>query len=242
MAKRNALLGKLSEARNALLSRPWPYTDPRAFAQGMGTAPSQEAANVGASFLPGIGDAVGFAQDVGGMYTDPRTRTPLNGLLTLAALLPGIPTRVYHGTPAVFDDFSQLAPKQTLGGLSKHGISVSEEATVANRYATMSGKGAPNVRALEATVAKPLSLTAQEFHKLQGLVGKIDRGEPLSELEDVGLEMLLNKYGIKYGGHPIQAIKDAGYDAIQGDAGRFGAAETEALIFDPSKLTTKWGK
>lgn len=88
----NSLFDIARNYANGLAEKPWPYTDPRAFAQGMGTAPSEDAARIGASFLPGIGDAVGLAQDVAGFYTNPETRSPLNALLSLAALVPAIPS------------------------------------------------------------------------------------------------------------------------------------------------------
>jgi hypothetical protein len=202
----------------------------------------QQVGLLSAAIPSPFGDGLGLLADAAGYAQDPSSLTPGRGLLSLAALLPGIPRKVFHGTPAVFDEFLENAPKQTLGGLSKHGVSVSESSAVANRYATMSGAGAPNVRQMTFTAKKPLSLTAQEFEKLQGLVGKLDRGEPLTELEDIGLEMLFKKHGIQYGGHPIEAIKNAGFDAIEKDAGRYGIAETEALIFDKSKLKTTWGR
>jgi hypothetical protein len=80
--------------RNALADmadKPWPYTDPRAFAQGMGTAPSEGAARYGAAALPFVGDAVGLAQDIGGYIQDPGSLTPGAGALSLLGMVPGIP-------------------------------------------------------------------------------------------------------------------------------------------------------
>jgi len=34
----------------------------------------------------------------------------------------------------------------------------------------------------------------------------------------------------------MKSIKSAGYDAIANDAGRYGSAEREILVFDPQKL------
>lgn len=39
-----------------------------------------------------LGDIVGLGSDALGYYADPSQRTPLNGLLTVASLLPGIPS------------------------------------------------------------------------------------------------------------------------------------------------------
>jgi hypothetical protein len=229
-----------SMARNPILSQ----MDPRDMAQGLSaTQPMPPAvSNALVGMIPGIGDAIGLGQDVANYAADPGSRNWKNGLLTLAALLPGIPARVYHGTGKQFADFSMDAPKTTLGGFTKHGVSVSEDPAVASRYAMDFYPEGGSVRSLSVTSQKPLSLSAQEFEKLQTLVSKLDGGQPLTELEDVGLEMLLNKHGIAYGGHPIDAIKAAGFDAIQKDAGRYGMAESEALIFDPSKLKTEWGR
>jgi hypothetical protein len=195
------------------------------------------------AFVPGLGDLAGLAADADMYATDPKSRNWKNGLLTLAALLPGVPTRVYHGTGRQFADFATDAPKTTLGGFTKHGVSVSENPAVASRYAMDFYPEGGNVRSLSVTSQKPLSLTAQDFEYLQTAVGKLDRGEPLSELQDIGVEMILKKHGIAYDGrHPIEAIKATGFDAIQKDAGRYGMAETEALIFDPSSLKTEWGR
>lgn len=192
-------------------------------------------------FVPILGDAAGLAADANMYATDPGSRNWKNGLLSLAALLPGVPARVFHGTGRQFTDFALDAQKTTAGGFNRYGISVSEQPEVASRYARDFFGAGGHVRPLNVTVQKPMNLTAQEFEKLQQLVAKIDTGAPLSELEDIGLEVLLKKHGATYGDHPINAIKAAGFDAIQKDAGRYGTAETEALIFDPSKLTPGFG-
>jgi hypothetical protein len=140
-----------------------------------------------------------------------------------------------------YAEHSLDATKATLGGLAKHGVSVSTDPKGASRYATDFYPNSPVVRSLTATPQKPLNLDARDFEKLQGLVGKIDRGEPLTELEDVGLEMLLKKVGVPYVGHPIDAIKAAGYDAIDKTPRAGSLAEPETLFFDPKALTTKWG-
>jgi hypothetical protein len=193
------------------------------------------------AFVPGLGDLAGLAADAGMYADDPKSRNWKNGLLSLAALLPGVPARVFHGTGRDFADFALDAQKTTGGGFNKYGVSVTEDPRVASRYATDFFQSGQNVRPLDVTVQKPMTLTAMEFEKLQSLVSKIDSGEALSELEDIGLEMLLKKHGAQYGGHPIDAIKSAGFDAIQKDAGRHGMAETEALIFDPSMLRPGFG-
>jgi hypothetical protein len=195
-----------------------------------------------AGLVPGIGDAIGLGQDLAGYASNPQARNWLNYGLSAAALLPGVPSRVFHGTGRDFVDFSLDAPKTTAGGFNRYGVSVSEDPAVASRYATDFFKEGAHVRPLDVTVQKPLNLSAQEFEKLQGLVSKMDRGEALTELEDVGLEMLLKKHGIEYGAHPMDAIKSAGFDAIQKDTGRFGVAESEALIFDPSLLKPGFGQ
>lgn len=150
------------------------------------------------------------------------------------------PWQLYHGTGKQFTDFSLDAPKSTLGGFSKHGVSLSPDKAVAARYAKDFGGDAGRVMTVEAGIEKPLNLTAAEFEKLQSLVSKLDAGVALTESEDIGVEMLFKKHGIPFtGAHPIESIKSAGFDAISKDAGRHGAAEMEVLVFDPTKLKTK---
>lgn len=147
---------------------------------------------------------------------------------------------VYHGTGKAFKNFSLDAPKATNGGFNKYGVSVSTDPAVAARYAKDFGGEAGRVMKLDAAIERPLALSAREFEKLQSLVSKIDSGGTLSELEDVGLEMLFKKHGIPFDGkHPIESIKTAGFDSIAKDAGRHGLAEAEILVFDPARLKTE---
>jgi hypothetical protein len=146
---------------------------------------------------------------------------------------------VYHGSPHKFDKFDLNAPKTTGGAFNKHGVSVSSDKTVAERYAKDFGGGNGVVYKIDESTKAPLKMSARDFYQLQELTGLAERsaGGVLPELKSVGLEMLLKKYGIQWsdGIHPINAIKQAGYDSIWGAAGRAGA-ESEALIFDPALL------
>lgn len=63
----------------------------RDMAQGMGTAPSEGAARFGSNFLPVVGDAAGLAQDAEMFYSDPASRTILNGLMSAAGVFPFVP-------------------------------------------------------------------------------------------------------------------------------------------------------
>jgi hypothetical protein len=65
--------------------------DPRAMAAGMGTAPSAGGAEIGANFLPGIGDVIGVAQDANMYWQDPSSRTPFNYAMSGLGLLPFVP-------------------------------------------------------------------------------------------------------------------------------------------------------
>lgn len=51
-----------------------------------------DAATVATAPIPGVGDAVGFANDLRTFATDPESRTPVNYGLSAAGLLPGIPS------------------------------------------------------------------------------------------------------------------------------------------------------
>lgn len=146
--------------------------------------------------------------------------------------------RGFHGSGRDISKFSLDAPKNTGGSFNKYGVSFSADPKVANRYATDFNQSGAVVYPVKADLDKTLNLSAREFHKLQELVGKVDSGKPLSELDDIGLELLLNKAGIRYqqGQHPIQTIRSAGYDSIASDTGRHGVAEQEYLVFDPDKV------
>ncbi len=87
MARKNALLDTLGDAYVRGLARNVnalaeiagkPFPDPRVYARG-------------AEFVPGVGDAVGLAQDVRGYVEAPSSLTPWAGLGSLAALAPGVP-------------------------------------------------------------------------------------------------------------------------------------------------------
>ena len=92
-----------------------------------------------------------------------------------------------------------------------------------------------NVRKLEITPRKVLKLSAIEFEKLQSLVGKIDRGEPLSESQQIDRDAMLERIGAQPGTHPMEAIKAAGYEAIDKAAGR-GGAEPETLVLNLKRI------
>ena len=143
---------------------------------------------------------------------------------------------VYHGSPKKFGSLDAGAPKTTSGGLINYGSFVSPDQSVAERYAKdFGGNGGGYVYKIEDNVLNPLRLSSREQMTLQKIVGKIDNGKALSELDDVGLEMLMNKAGIDWVGlgrpHPIDAIRRAGYDAIEFS----GGPEAEKLLLSPDK-------
>lgn len=143
----------------------------------------------------------------------------------------------FHGSPRKFGAFDLSAPKTTGGALNKHGVSVSPSERVAERYASDFSGGKGYVYKVDADYKKPLNLSAREFDKLQKTVGKIDRGEKLTESESIDVEILLKKAGIgfKDGDHPISNIRSAGFDAVNGAAHPYGA-EAETLVFDPALI------
>ena len=151
---------------------------------------------------------------------------------------------VWHGSPHKFDKFDLNAQRTTGGNFNKYGVSVSEQPSVAQRYADDFGGPNGSIYKVESSTAKPMDLSAGEFHKLQALTGAVDHakktGRSLAESQSIDLEMLMKKHGIAWreGDHPIDAIKRAGYDSIRGAGfpSRSGLAEQESLIFDPSLL------
>lgn len=144
----------------------------------------------------------------------------------------------YHGSGTKIENYQKGGETTTLGGLAKHGYFFGDKKT-ATRYANDFHPKNPVVNEAILNIKKPLVLSAIEFERLQELVGKIDRGETLTELQDIGREMFFNEHGLgDYVQHPIDAIKKAGYDAIQKKAGR-GGAEAETMVFDPAQIKTK---
>jgi hypothetical protein len=153
---------------------------------------------------------------------------------------------VWHGSPHKFDKFDMNAPKTTGGNFNKHGVSVSDHQSVAQRYADDFGGKNGQLYKVDADIGNPLELSARDFHSLQRLTGEVDHaaktGKSISESNSVSLEMLLKKNGINWnwqqGEHPIEAIKRAGHDAIKGAGypSRNGLAEQETLVFNPSLL------
>jgi hypothetical protein len=156
------------------------------------------------------------------------------------------PATVWHGSPHKFDKFDMNAPKTTGGNFNKHGVSVSDHQSVAQRYADDFGGKNGQLYKVDADIGNPLELSARDFHSLQRLTGEVDHaaktGKSISESNSVSLEMLLKKNGINWnwqqGEHPIEAIKRAGHDAIKGAGypSRNGLAEQETLVFNPSLL------
>ncbi len=70
-----------------------PYLDPRAMA-GRGLPNSQSsprAMTAAASFVPGVGDAIGLLADTSDYIKNPKSLTLTSGLLSLAGMVPGIP-------------------------------------------------------------------------------------------------------------------------------------------------------
>lgn len=157
----------------------------------------------------------------------------------------GFGVDAYHGSGRSFNAFDPAAQPTTAGGLRRYGTFVSEDPSVASRYATdFNPQQGAQVYPLKVRVAKPLDLSATDFYGLQRYVEKIDSGEALNEVQDVSLDMLLEKHGVKRkpGQHPIEAIQSAGHDAIRSDAGRHGTAERELLVFDPANMRSKFAK
>jgi hypothetical protein len=179
-------------------------------------------------------DAVNFAGNVS-----------LGGAASIAALrnpAPGRPGKTvgmataYHGSPKAFDAFDPSAPKTTGGPFNKYGVSVSKDKTVAQRYAKDFSPDGGNVYTVDVESVKPLSLSAREFNSLQDRVGDFDAGR-WSESKDIDIELLFKKHGIPFasGEHPIEAIKKAGFDAIE-TAGSIRGAESEMLVFNEKLL------
>lgn len=152
---------------------------------------------------------------------------------------------VWHGSPATFNEFDLFAPKTTGGAFNRHGISVSTERAVAQRYADDFGGGHGQLYQVVNRANKPLNLSAREFHTLQTLTGEVDhhiiKGLALSESRLVSLESFMRQHGIRWkdGDHPVDAIKRAGYDSITGAGfpSRSGQSTAETLVFDPAKLS-----
>ena len=157
--------------------------------------------------------------------------TPMDFATTFAPM--GV--TAWHGSPYPFEKFDLNAPKTTGGGMNTHGVFTSLEKPVAERYAKDFGKNGYLYK-VDADVTNPLNLTANEYEKLQSIVGKIDKNQKLNEFEQISLENMLGKHGYSTDMHPIQAIKNAGFDSIAKDKGRFGTAESELMIFDPNKV------
>jgi hypothetical protein len=157
----------------------------------------------------------------------------LNAAMNAGGLL-GI--TAYHGSPHTFDKFAPDAVKTTAGGLNKYGTFLSPDKKTGARYAKDFGGDKGKLYQVDADIKKPLPLSASEYSSLQRFVSKIDSGEPLNEVQMYGLEDMLAKHGVKPSGHPVEAIKNAGFDAITSDAGKHGMAEREILVFDPQKL------
>jgi len=148
---------------------------------------------------------------------------------------------VWHGSPHKFDKFDLSAPKTTGGAFNRHGVSVSPEMTVAQRYADDFGRGKGQVYKVEDSTTKPLSLSARDFHNLQRLTGEVDHyAGKLPESQTIGLEIFMRKHGIVWrdGDHPIEAVRRAGYDSIvgAGNPSKSGLSTAESLIFDPAQL------
>jgi len=141
----------------------------------------------------------------------------------------------YHGSPRTITELRVDVPKTTGGSLNKYGVFLSPDEKTAARYAKDFGGNHGKVYKVDADVKKTLGLSSQEFNSLQRFVGMIDNGRPLNEIQQISLEDILTKHGIRAGEHPINAIKQAGFDSISADAGRYGAAERELLVFDPKK-------
>lgn len=230
----SGLLGfTLADLAGAVDSRKRDYAN---LIRGLLTMPGETLAQLAAQNSENVKDRSRQVQETRSVMpevSEPARRAAFDeamnvGLLGLTA---------YHGSPHQFDKFDMSAPKTTGGGFNKYGVSLSTDKNVANRYAKDFSDGNGYLYDVDLPdSAKKLSMSAVDFEKLQGLVNKLDSGKTLSELDDVSLEMIASKYGFKYVEHPIDAIKNAGFDVIEKDAGRYGMAEKELLVFDPATL------
>ena len=110
----------------------FPYLDPRAMAgQGLPNQQSSpRAMTAAASFVPGVGDAIGLLSDASGYVQNPKSLTPLTGLLSLAGVLPFVPAvskfkpmkRAFASdmmSDFVFDAARYIPDEQIAKGLSK---------------------------------------------------------------------------------------------------------------------------
>ena len=101
--------------------------DPRAMAEGMGTAPSEGAARFGSNLLPLVGDASGALQDAEMFYRDPSSRTWRNGLLSAAGILPGVPgmtsiKKALDWAPGGGSKVAKIGDTEITYGVGKNGI------------------------------------------------------------------------------------------------------------------------
>lgn len=152
----------------------------------------------------------------------------------------GKPLVVYHGSGKEFSEFSSSAGKTTGGGLSAYGFFFSPDPEVANRYVFDFHHGRQAVYPVYLKAEKPLVLSAVDFEKFQDIVGKLDRGEHLTELEDISLELIFDKAGIKGfstegGRHPMQSLKGHDFDSIIKQIGK-GGAEPEIMVFSSTQI------
>lgn len=224
-----------------------------------------DAGALATSPVPVLGDLIGIGADGYRFATDPSSRTPANFGLAALGLLPFVPAAGaaaglfkgsagpsmggnqlgainYHGSPKNFNAFDLSAPKTTGGAFNKHGVSISPNEKVANRYASdfEVGGNRGTVYKLDFEPQKELSLENRDFHTLQRYVGEIDSGRGLNEVQAIGLEEMLRGRGIEYTygkSHPIDAIKSSGHDSISSKYPKNGAFyEAERLVFDPEKI------
>lgn len=209
--------------------------------KGLLAPPDQSAAGIAGQTLGGLLAPVTAAkapQIASGLLDEAARFQRYNQALGPAGASQAI---VWHGSPRKFDAFDATAPKTTGGAFNKYGVSASDARSVAERYAKDFSGGAGYVYKVDADINKPLNLSAREFHKLQELVGEVDKLSvaKLPETKSVDLEMLMQKHGIPWnyqaGQHPIEAIRKAGFDSIRGSAG-IGGAEPETLIFNPQSM------
>lgn len=252
------LMGLLPVQSIANTLNEWSYGGSHTTGSGMTTKPKADAADALVGLLTlatpgakaGVNAAVRGAQRLEPAINRAVTATMDRGGFPAMALdamanRTVSPATVWHGSPRVFEKFDVNAPRTTGGNFNGYGVSVSDHPDVATRYANDFGNGNGMLYKIDEQTKNPLNLSARDFHSLQNLTGMVDHaaksGTALTESQLASLEVLMKKNGIpwKDGEHPIQAIKNAGHDAIRGEGypTRSGRAEQETLVLNPDLLT-----
>jgi hypothetical protein len=195
------------------------------------------------SMLPGVGDAIGLAGDAYGYATDPSSRTWKNGLLSLAALLPGIPrglqgeqidsfkrwfgdskvvnkagepVPMFHGTNADFAEFSKDKVQSRYP--YSFGMHFTDRTQEANHYADELGG---NIRPTYLNARNPLIIDTKRL--TASMEADENRAEIIHQL------MEAKKAGKPYDSVIIRRNHGDEYDGMN------------AIVFDPEQIKSVFG-